>query len=103
MKTAPQLEITEEWLDQHLARAAYCVNATVPGEHFDAIFHLAIRPKAFIISGLDRLRKKCGQDEVEIDGNDFQILLMLASQAKRARLKPRLKLVRAQTCLPKRV
>ena len=93
MKTAPTLEISEEWLDQHVARAAYCANATVAGQHFDAIFHLAIRSKAFAISGLDRLREKCGQQEVEINGNDLRILLMLASQAKRGRLKPRLQVV----------
>jgi len=93
MKTAPKLEITEEWLDQHVARAAYCAHATVLGEHFDAIFHLAIRSKAFAISGLDRLRKEFGQEAVEIEGNDLRILLMLASQAKRGRLKPRLQIV----------
>ena len=94
-KTTPRFDITDEWLVGLTARAAYCENATIPGNQFRAIYDLATRSKAFDLSGLDNLLEIYHQDEIDLDGNDLRILLMLASQAKRGRLKPRLKVVPA--------
>ena len=93
MKITPKLDITEEWLAERTARAAYCANATIPGDQFRAIYDLATRSKAFDLSGLEQLREIYHQDEVDLDGNDLRILLMLASRAKRGGLKPRLRVV----------
>jgi len=93
MQTIPRLDITDEWLDVRTARAANCADATLPGDQFRAIYDLATRSKLFDLSGLEHLLEIYYQDEVDLDGNDLRILLMLASQAKRGRLKPRLRLV----------
>ena len=95
MKTTARLDITDEWLAVCTARAAYCEDATVPGDQFRAIYDLATRSKEFDLSGLEHLLEIYHQENVDLDGNDLRILLMLASQAKRGRLKPRLRLVPA--------
>ena len=95
MKTTARLDITDEWLALRTARAAYCADATIPGDEFRAIYDLATRSKLFDLSGLEHLLEIYHRDEVDLDGNDLRILLMLASQAKRGRLKPRLRVVPA--------
>ena len=95
MKSTPRLEITDEWLVVCTARAAYCADATLPGDQFRAIYDMATRSKLFDLSGLEQLLEIYHLDEVDLDGNDLRILLMLASQAKRGRLKPRLRVVPA--------
>ena len=95
MKTTARLDITDEWLAVRTARAAYCADATIPGDQFRAIYDLATRSKLFDLFGTEHLREVYHQDEVNLDGNDLRILLMLASQAKRGRLKPRLRVVPA--------
>ena len=95
METTPRLDISNEWLAVCTARAAYCDDATMPGDEFRAIYDLATRSKLFDLSGLEHLLEIYHQNEVHLDGNDLRILLMLASQAKRGRLKPRLRVVPA--------
>ena len=95
METKPRLDISNEWLAVCTARAAYCDDATMPGDEFRAIYDLATRSKLFDLFGTEHLREGYHQDEVNLDGNDLRILLMLASQAKRGRLKPRLRVVPA--------
>ena len=95
MKTTARLDITDEWLALRTARAAYCADATIPGDEFRAIYDLATRSKLFDLFGTEHLREVYHQDEVNLDGDDLRILLMLASQAKRGRLKPRLRVVPA--------
>ena len=87
------MELTDEWLDEHCERAARCGSASIPCDEFLDILDLAARTKAFEALGLDRLQEMCDRDEIHLGGDELRLLLMLASQAKRRRLKPRLRVV----------
>jgi hypothetical protein len=42
---------------------------------------------------LDRLQELCDREEIQLGGDELRLLLMLAGQAKRRMLKPRLRVV----------
>ena len=87
------MELTDEWLDEHSERAARCGSASIPCDDFLDILDLAARTKAFEALSLDRLQEMCDREEIQLDGNELRLLLMLASQAKRRMLKPRFRVV----------
>jgi hypothetical protein len=97
MQNISKLEVTEQWLHEQVAKAEYCTNATVAGDHFRAILDLAMRDKAYDISGLRHVENLVDSEQVELSGPDLRVLLMLATQAKRRNLKPRFGVVRAPT------
>ena len=74
-------ELTCEFLQKHMERAAHSVGATIPGDEFREILKLAMRNKAFAISKLNHLHGLIGQHEVKLAGHDLRVLLMLASKA----------------------
>ena len=80
-------------LATQLRRVSYCARATISGEHFRAILNLAMRVKAFDFSGLRRLENVVDDEEVELSGKEIKLLLMLAIEAKRRHLRPRLRVV----------
>jgi len=82
-----------EWIEERLAEAAYCVNTRIRGDQLRAIVDLAMRSRGFNVSGLDRLRNASNQKEVELTGCQIRLLLMLARQALRWKLRPKLRLV----------
>ena len=84
-----KLDVSIEWLEERLARAAYCAEMTIQGHHFRAIMDLAMRSKGFDVSGLSCLRELYDRDAVNISGTELRLLLMLARQAKRWNLQPR--------------
>ena len=89
------LNITPQWLEQQIQRAAYCSNATIPGDHFRALMDMAARVKGYEVSGLRDLREKYQyEDEIKLTGNELRVLLMLAKQARR--LRPQLRVVPSQ-------
>lgn len=86
------LNITAQWLDDHIARAAYCSTATIPREHFDALMEMAMRLRGYETLGLRILRERLADEpEVTLTGNELRGLLMLAKQARR--LRPQLKVI----------
>ena len=87
------MELSDEWLNEHSQRAARCGSALIPCDDFLDILDLAARTKAFGALGLDRLQEMCDRDEIQLGGDELRLLLMLASQAKRRKLKPRLRVV----------
>ena len=84
------MELTDEWLDEHSERAARCGSASIPCDDLLDILDLAAPIKAFDALGLDRLKEMCDRDEIQLNGDELRLILMLASQAKRRMLKPRL-------------
>jgi hypothetical protein len=74
-------DLTCEFLQKQMERAAYCASATLPGDQFRAILQLAMRNKAFAISSCAHLAEMCEHEEVELTGHDLRLLLMLASKA----------------------
>jgi hypothetical protein len=82
-------ELTLEFLQEQIDRAAYCASATVPGDQFSKILNLAMRNKAFPISGLARLMDKRHQDTVELSGEHLRLLLMLAINAHPHKRRPK--------------
>ena len=78
------MKLTRELLDAYKAEAAYCRSATIRYDEFAELLELATRTKAFDTLGLNRLRDRCEQDQVMLDGSELRFLLMLASQAIRA-------------------
>ena len=87
------MDLTNEWLSEHSERAARCGSTSIPCDDFVDILDLAARTKAFDALGLDRLKEMCDRDEIQLGGDELRLLLMLASQAKRRMLKPRLRVV----------
>ena len=86
------LNITPQWLEQQIQRAAYCSTATISGDHFRALMDMARRVKGYEVSGLRDLREKYQyEDEIKLTGNELRVLLMLAKQARR--LRPQLRIV----------
>ena len=82
------MELTTEWLDEHRKPAAHRGSTTIRCDDFFELLDLATRTKAFETLGLDRLREMCEQDQVILDGEEFRLLIMLASQAKRRTAAP---------------
>ena len=86
------LNITAQWLDDRLARAAYCSTATIPREHFDTLMDMAMRLRGYETLGLRILRVRLQDEhEVTLTGNELRGLLLLAKQA--TRLRPQLRVV----------
>ena len=75
------VEITCEFLQKRMERAAYCTSATIPGEEFREILNLATRRKAFAVLGLNHLLQMRDQHEVKLLGHELRSLLMLATKA----------------------
>ena len=75
------VEITCEFLQKHMERAAYCTSATLPGDEFREILKLATRRKTFAVLGLHHLLQMRDQDEVTLLGHELRSLLVLASKA----------------------
>jgi hypothetical protein len=98
MDNMPELRISNEWLDEHIARAACCSDGTINGDQFRALMILAMRAPGFDDSGLSRLLEDFqGQDEVRLTGNELRMLLMLAKQVKHMDSRPRLHVVYGST------
>jgi len=86
------LNITAQWLDDHIAGAANCSTATIPREQFDALMDMALRLRGYETLGLRILRERLPDEpEVTLTGNEMRGLLMLAKQARR--LRPQLKVI----------
>ena len=86
------LNITAQWLDDHIAGAANCSTATIPREQFDALMDIALRLRGYETLGLRILQERVrGDEEVTLTGNELRGLLMLAEQARR--LRPQLRVV----------
>ena len=81
------MELTDEWLDEHSEPAARCGSASIPCDDFLDILDLAARTKAFEALGLDRLQEMCDREEIQLDGNELRLLLMLASQSEAANVE----------------
>jgi hypothetical protein len=79
--TDDQIEITCEFLQKSIERAAYCTTATLPGDAFREILKLAIRQKAFAVLRLDHLLQKRHLHEVTLSGHELRSLLFLAIKA----------------------
>jgi len=75
------IEITCEFLQKSIERAAYCTTATLPGDAFREILKLATRQKAFAVLGLDHLLQKRHLYEVKLSGQELRSLLFLAIKA----------------------
>ena len=75
------VEITCEFLQKHIERAACCTSATLPGDEFREILKLATRRKTFAILGLDHLLQMRDHHEVKLLGHELRSLLVLASKA----------------------
>ena len=75
------VEITCEFLQKHMERAAYCTSATLPGDEFREILKLATRRKTFRVLGLNHLLQMRDQHEVTLLGHELRSLLVLASKA----------------------
>jgi len=90
MATQPT-EITVEFLETQIRRAAYCERVTLPGAHFRAIFDLARRVEAFDRSNLSHLANATDRAEVRLTGREIRAILILAFEAKRKNLPHRLK------------
>ena len=86
-------ELTCEFLQNHLERAARCVSAMIPGDEFRKILKLAMRNKAFAISKLNHLHGLTRQHEVKLAGHDLRVLLMLASKAHPRERRHKLRVV----------
>ena len=98
MENTPELRISNEWLDEHIARAACCTDGTINGDRFRALMILAMRAPDFDDSGLGRLLEEFqGQEEVRLSGDEFRTLLMLAKQVKQKDSRPRLHVVYGST------
>ena len=90
----PELRISNEWLDEHIARAACCTDGTINADRFRALMILAMRAPDFDDSGLGRLLEVFrGQDEIQLTGDELRTLLMLAKQVKQKDSRPRLHVV----------
>ena len=81
------------WLDARLSDAAYCVQTSVHCDEFRVLTDLAMRSQGYKVSGLADLRNRADRTKVELSGCEFRLLLMLARQALRANLRPKLRLV----------
>ena len=75
------VEITCEFLQKHIERAAYCTSATLSGDDFREILKLATRRKTFAVLGLHHLLQMRDRDEVTLLGHELRSLLVLASKA----------------------
>ena len=75
------VEITCEFLQKHIERAAYCTSATLSGDEFRQILKLATHRKTFAALGLDHLLQMRDQHEVKLLGHELRSLLVLASKA----------------------
>jgi hypothetical protein len=75
------VEITCEFLQKHMERAARCTSATLAGDEFREILRLATRRKTFAVLGLGHLLQMRDQDEVQLLGHELRSLLVLASKA----------------------
>ena len=75
------VEITCEFFQKHMERAAYCTSATLTGDDFREILKLARRRKAFAALQLHHLLQMRDQDEVTLLGHELRSLLVLASKA----------------------
>ena len=75
------VEITCEFLQKHMERAAYCTSATLSGDDFREILKLATRRKTFAVLGLHHLLQMRDRDEVTLLGLELRSLLVLASKA----------------------
>ena len=96
----PNIDLSLETLETQLRRESYCARATIPAKHFRALLNLAMRVKAFDISGLRRLENVVDGEEVELSGKEIKLLLMLAIEAKRRHLRPRLRVVPTKHLAP---
>ena len=79
--TDDPIQITCEFLQKSIERAAYCTTATLPGDAFRAILKLATRQNAFAVLGLDHLLQKRHLHEVNLSGHELRCLLFLAIKA----------------------
>src|SRR4051812_23299003 len=94
MDNMPELRISNQWLDERIARAVCCSQGTIDGNHFRALMILAMRAPEFNDSGLGRLLEEFqGQEEVQLTGDELRMLLMLAKQVKQKDSRPRLHVV----------
>jgi len=84
-------DLTCEFLQKHMERAAYSAHAAIPGDEFGEILKLAMQNKAFAISKLNHLHGLIGQHEVKLAGHDLRVLLMLASKAHRRERRHKLR------------
>ena len=75
------IEITCEFLQKSIERAVYSASATVPGDAFREILKLAIRQKTSAVLELDHLLKMRHQHEVELSGQEWRSLLLIAIKA----------------------
>ena len=75
------IEVTCEFLQKQLMRAAFGARVTIPGHKFRQILKLAMRRKAFKTLGLDHLRYMCEAEDVTLEGTELRALLTLASKA----------------------
>jgi hypothetical protein len=98
MDSTAEVRISNQWLDEHIARAACCSDGTIHGDHFRALMILAMRAPEFDASGLGRLLEEFqGQEEVHLTGDELRMLLMLAKQVKQKDSRPRLHVVYGST------
>jgi hypothetical protein len=75
------VEITCEFLQKSMERAAYCTSATLPGDEFRQILKLATRRKTFAVLRLNHLLRMRDRQEVKLLGHELRSLLVLASKA----------------------
>ena len=92
----PQLNVTIKWIDECITRAARFASTRIAGQEFRAVLDLAMRDEAFSSSGLDHLLEIADQDEVQLDGNELRILLILARRSKRRQLGLRSRALRGR-------
>ena len=65
------VEMTCEFLQKRMERAASCTSATRPGDEFREILKLATRRKTFAILGLDHLLQMRDRHEVRLLGTNY--------------------------------
>src|SRR5258706_16218440 len=87
-------------LEMQLRRASYCAQVTIPGGQFRAILIRVRRVNAYEFSGLRRLENVVEREKVELSGKEVKLLLMLAIEPKRRRLRPRLRVVHTKHLAP---
>jgi len=75
------IEITCEFLQKSIERAAYCTTATLPGDAFREILKLATRQKAFAVLGLDHLLQKRHLYEVKLLGAGITLFTVPGNQS----------------------
>jgi hypothetical protein len=75
------VEITCEFLQKHMERAAYCTSATLSGDDFREILKLATRRKTFAVLGLHHLLQMRDRDESDVIGARITLLIGAGEQS----------------------